>query len=276
MPDRAPAFQFYPKDYESDEHVKLMDLAQEGAYLRLMSNQWMNGSIPSDICQLAKICRTTPAKMRALWPGLAPCFVVAAEGRLVNRRLERQREEMLSHRAERSEAGRRGANSKWHSHGSANGSAINQPLAKNGSPSPSASPTTEPPPPPASGGGGHDGRLDVLTTLARDLGVLDDARTQRRGWRNALESGSTIEALAAAIRAEAERRRDRGEDRLALAWVRDRGKVAAELAAWLNANQAEDEHAFAAANRWALEVGAPPGVWPIVGAEAMRLRRSQQ
>ena len=208
MTEKAPAFQFYPKDWISDESVLLMSLEQEGAYIRLLCHAWLHGSIPADVDQLARICRTSPARMRQVWCGVACCFS-EVDGRLVNARLERQRAKQEAFRAERAASGKKGSDGKWGKHGSAKGSANKEPLANDGLPfsSPSASPLTDPPLPPASGGGGLDGRVDVLVTLARDLGVLYDARGQRRGWRNALDTGITVEALAAGIRSEAERKR---------------------------------------------------------------------
>lgn len=148
---KAPAFQFYPKDYESDENVKMMSLEQEGAFLRLLCHSWLHGSIPSEVAALAKICRVPPSKMARLWPGVAPCFTEKTAGRMVNPRQERDRAAQEQHRAERAEAGKRGAEKKWGGMArpsNGDGSAIKEPLAKDGSPfsvlrSPSPSARTE-------------------------------------------------------------------------------------------------------------------------------------
>jgi uncharacterized protein YdaU (DUF1376 family) len=112
---KAPAFQFYVRDYETDENVKMMDLEHEGAYLRLMCNQWMEGSIPSDMGALAKICRISTVKMRRLWPLLEPCFHVSEEneGRLVNLRLLEQKQELEEYVEEARELGKLGAQKRW-------------------------------------------------------------------------------------------------------------------------------------------------------------------
>jgi uncharacterized protein YdaU (DUF1376 family) len=135
MSTKPPAFQFYPKDYETDEHVKMMSLEQEGAFLRLLCHQWLTGSIPADRPAQAKLCRVPAGKMARLWPGVAPCFADAGEGRLMNPRMERQREAQARYSAERSQAGRRGAEKR-------HGSAIAQP-------SPSHSSATAKPKPPS-------------------------------------------------------------------------------------------------------------------------------
>lgn len=51
----SPAFQFYPKEYLASEKVAMMDLACEGPYLRAMCHCWLNGSIPADPKQLARL-----------------------------------------------------------------------------------------------------------------------------------------------------------------------------------------------------------------------------
>lgn len=106
MTERAPAFQFYPKDYTNDEHVQLMTLEQEGAYLRLLCHSWLNGSIPADRPAQARICRVPTGKMARLWHGIAPCWTEVVGGRLVNRRQERDRAKQEIFRQGRSEAGK--------------------------------------------------------------------------------------------------------------------------------------------------------------------------
>lgn len=137
MSTKPPAFQFYPKDYESDELVKMMSLEQEGAFLRLLCHAWLHGSIPADKPALARICRVPTGKMARLWPGVEPCFVESEPGRLINRRQERQREAQERHREGRVKAGQKGADAKWKKvaePSNGNGNAIDLPMAKDGSP----------------------------------------------------------------------------------------------------------------------------------------------
>jgi uncharacterized protein YdaU (DUF1376 family) len=111
--DKAPAFQFYVKDYETDENVKLMSLAQEGAFLRLLCHQWLHRSIPTNIDALARICRCSRAEFESLWPGIEPCFESVAEGRVTNARLERQRTELDGYLEGQSIRGSNGAAKRW-------------------------------------------------------------------------------------------------------------------------------------------------------------------
>lgn len=114
---KPPAFSWYPKDYESDEHVKLMSLEQEGAYVRLLNHSWLHGSIPSDLRSLSQICRTTPAKMARLWPGILPCWNETTDEksckRFINSRLEREREAQRNRKSQASLKGHKGAEKRW-------------------------------------------------------------------------------------------------------------------------------------------------------------------
>jgi uncharacterized protein YdaU (DUF1376 family) len=113
-PNKAPAYQWYPRDFAGDEPVQLMSLEEEGAYRRLLDHQWLHGSIPADTQPLARICKNVPvARMRKIWRAVAPCFVEAEPGRLQNRRLERVRAESREYRERQSAAGRRGAEARW-------------------------------------------------------------------------------------------------------------------------------------------------------------------
>lgn len=109
--ESRPAYQWYPKEFLSSSRVMRMTLEAEGAYRRLLDFQWMDGSIPADVEELAGLCRVTASKMRILWRTVGPCFehVAGDEKRLQNPRLERARREMTEFAERRSEAGRRGA-----------------------------------------------------------------------------------------------------------------------------------------------------------------------
>lgn len=90
MTEKSPAFQFYPKDFLTDEAVDLMTLEQRGAYITLLCKQWLNGSIPSNEDALKSMCGN-PGNWDEVWFGIGSCFVQNDEGRLVNPRLEKER-----------------------------------------------------------------------------------------------------------------------------------------------------------------------------------------
>lgn len=141
---KSPAFSFYPKDYMSDENVLLMSLEQRGAYVDLLCHAWLHGSIPSETPALALICRTTPARMARLWPGIKPCWKEAGPGRLVNGRQERERAGQQARRAQAEEKGKKGAAKRWLDHSPSYAPAKAQPMPGDGFPSARPSASTYP------------------------------------------------------------------------------------------------------------------------------------
>jgi len=91
MKNKSPAFQFYPSDFLSDENVISMTFEERGVYITLLSNCWIQGSIPAD-----------QDKIKRLLPGyngdgipeqVMECFQPMEDnpGRLVHNRLEKER-----------------------------------------------------------------------------------------------------------------------------------------------------------------------------------------
>lgn len=136
---KKPAFQFYPADFLSDESVVLMSNRELGCYIKLICYCWREGSIPASTDHIAKLCGEDGSAMIELWQNVSPCFEQspANPSRLVHPRLVQELEKQEKHSKERAEAGSKGAKSRWDkekiSDSSANGSAIKEPMAKNGS-----------------------------------------------------------------------------------------------------------------------------------------------
>lgn len=168
--DKAPAFQFYPKDFLSSDAVSLMTTEQIGAYTLLLCHSWLRPEgLPSDLSSLAKLARVPVARFTAkVWPGLCHCFHTQEDGLLYNPRMERGRYEQDLYRAERSQSGKRGAATRWGmaQPSNGNGSAIKEPMAKYSSSSASASAVQEPPVPPSDEGGRRITRAEVKSAEA--------------------------------------------------------------------------------------------------------------
>lgn len=133
---KDPSYPWYPRDFEADEPVKLMTLAQEGAYRRLLDHQWLNGSVPGEVEQLARICKNVPVpEMRKLWAVIERCFI-RMDGlpiRLQNRRLERERRKRKEHREKQTASGKAGAKARWEKeHGEPNAIALPDPMPNDG------------------------------------------------------------------------------------------------------------------------------------------------
>lgn len=134
----SPAFQFYPNDWLSSPRIATMSPAQEGAYIRLLCYDWTNNGIPGDEATLRQLSRLPDGL--AIEPVLS-CFGnhPRRKGFLTSRRLLDERKKQSEHRKERSESGLKGAKKRWLRHGSA----IQQPMANDGSSSSSSSSVQE-------------------------------------------------------------------------------------------------------------------------------------
>jgi uncharacterized protein YdaU (DUF1376 family) len=127
--NNSPAFLLYPADLLSDEHVVLMTNQELGCYIKLLCYCWREGSIPDDISKIARLCGEPTEVMAQLWLAISSCFTEHENepNRLTNPRLKSERKKQEEHRKERSESGKKGANSRWNK---SNGSAITQPIAE--------------------------------------------------------------------------------------------------------------------------------------------------
>lgn len=130
MAEKRPAFQWYPKDYLTDERVVPMTLEEEGAYRRLMDYCWLHGSLPNDMARLAAMCKASADHMAELWPAIEPCFQLV-ENRWIHPRLEIERRKQDNYRKAKSKAGKRGAKARWEKE--ENGTAIVLPMANDSS-----------------------------------------------------------------------------------------------------------------------------------------------
>ena len=109
-----------------------MTYQERGMYFELLLFSWCDGGIPDDDAEIARLLNVSVKVWRKAAPRIRPRFVEMG-GVLVNERLETVRNEQDAHRLERSESGKAGAKKRWESHRLKNGSAINQPLANDGS-----------------------------------------------------------------------------------------------------------------------------------------------
>ena len=104
--NKAPAFQFYPGDFLSDETVAMMTHEERGIYITLLCHCWLEGSIPAEEAKLARLIRCDGAALTQVMPAFTKSET--DDSRLVNPRLERVRKAQEEHRRLLSEAGKRG------------------------------------------------------------------------------------------------------------------------------------------------------------------------
>lgn len=105
---KAPAFQFYTRDWLASSKTRRMTLAERGLYVEMLAWQFEDGSLPDDPAQVAAMVGAPLEVVEEAWQKVRALFDVRPEG-LVNTRLERARKEWKAFQKERSESGRRGA-----------------------------------------------------------------------------------------------------------------------------------------------------------------------
>lgn len=106
MANKAPAFQWYPKDILSSTRVSMMTLTEEAAYRRAIDHCWLNGWLPADNRQLAlvigKNCSTKTAQV-------VKKMFTEKDGKLYHERLDQERDKQKEHR----EKNKKAANTRW-------------------------------------------------------------------------------------------------------------------------------------------------------------------
>jgi hypothetical protein len=149
MKEKSPAFQFYPKDFLTDAKVIMMPAEARGGYITLLCIDWLEDGFRADfMAQLAGIKPDGSAMAQ-----LCECFIAhpSKAGFVTNPRLVKERKKQEENRKERSGSGKKGAKARWNKHLApmaqpwlSHSSAIQEPMAKNGSSSSSSSSTSTP------------------------------------------------------------------------------------------------------------------------------------
>jgi hypothetical protein len=149
---KSPAFPLYAQDFISDENVVLMNNQEVGCYIKLLCFNWKQGSIPNDIDKIARLCGEDGGVMAELWQAIKPCFVELKKspGRLVNPRIEKERQIQQRYRDGQSERGKLGAAKRWKNKDK-NSDAIATPMANDSLSSSSSSSSSRKDTPPSGG-----------------------------------------------------------------------------------------------------------------------------
>lgn len=110
-----PWFKVYAAETLSDERFQGWAVDERGAWFTLLLTAWREGSIPGDMASLARLLHVDASAMRSLWSAIGDRFIPHPDvpGRLTSPRLEMEREEAEKLREKKSEAGKRGATSRW-------------------------------------------------------------------------------------------------------------------------------------------------------------------
>ena len=114
MAEKPPAFQWYPRDFLTDEKVVVMPNSYCGAYVRLMCHEWLEGSLPDDPAMLARLACEPAAAFAPMWELFGSKFTAhpTLYGRLIHPRLQKEREKQAEWRAKSSKGGKASAEAR--------------------------------------------------------------------------------------------------------------------------------------------------------------------
>ena len=85
---RASAFSLYVREWFVD--TADLDVAEEGAYIRLLAYSWVK-PLPCEPAKLARIVRVNTRRWNAIWRSLSCFFECGPDGVMRNKRLEEER-----------------------------------------------------------------------------------------------------------------------------------------------------------------------------------------
>lgn len=124
-----PWFKVYAAETLSDERIMGWTCEELGAFFKLLCLQWREGSIPSEPDALRRFLHLDGPAFSVVWQTIGNRFAPsdAAPGRLSNVRMEQERQTALMSVRQHSDAGRKGANSRWGKGKSANGDRMRSP-----------------------------------------------------------------------------------------------------------------------------------------------------
>lgn len=138
-PNKPPAFQWYAKDWLTDDKRAELPPEGRGAYADLLSYEWINGAIPSDPETIGGIVNLPADRVTHFLEGALGRAFPLVNGKRQNPKLEAYREELKTRRKLKSNAGKAGAQARWSQR--VGGTRTVLPLAEpiaNDSPSPSS------------------------------------------------------------------------------------------------------------------------------------------
>lgn len=88
-----PYFKWYPADADTDQNFRAMDDADIGFYIRCLNHAWVNGGIPADPKERARVLHTRLDTANKRWERVGKCFVTSTStpDQLINLRQEAER-----------------------------------------------------------------------------------------------------------------------------------------------------------------------------------------
>ena len=103
---KPPSFPLYPDKFLTSTNT--WELEERGLYITLLCDEWSNGPLENNPKKLAKIAGISPKKFEKLFKIMECKFIINADGKLINYRLESIRSKQEEYRRMLSESGKLG------------------------------------------------------------------------------------------------------------------------------------------------------------------------
>ncbi len=117
--NKSPAFQFYVKDFLTDDKVAAMNMEARGVYITLLSYCWNNNGLTTDREELKEMCGN-PINWEKIWKKVGKCFYENS-GKLFNKRLDKERIKQGAWKEKSSKGGKESAKIRWGDRGNNKG-----------------------------------------------------------------------------------------------------------------------------------------------------------
>jgi len=116
-----PFFKLFAKDFMTSRAFILMNGLERGVYFSVLLAEWIDGPLPNDAQQLSRLSCITYSEFKKAWRVVSQRFKISDDGgKIWNKRLEDERQELTENYEQKSQVGRVAANARWHTKRNAN------------------------------------------------------------------------------------------------------------------------------------------------------------
>jgi hypothetical protein len=109
----APGLMIYPVDVLSSRRHQTMNAEERGIFTSIRDECWVNGSVPTNHAQLAKILRLELDEVKRGLTEKVLYYLDEANGEFTMPDVERYRAELTTKREKQSQGGKKGMKTRW-------------------------------------------------------------------------------------------------------------------------------------------------------------------
>ena len=107
-----PAFQMYATDTLANKEFRLMSFAERGLFITLYMECWVNGEMPADENQLAKLLNIPKVEIENKLSPHVLYFFKVHNGKITSAELDKYKQELIERRLKQIEGGKKGQRKK--------------------------------------------------------------------------------------------------------------------------------------------------------------------